>query len=46
MSTTFLPLPSIAAASTALADADDAAGVRLAACAAVVCVADFDDGLP
>ena len=43
MSTTFTPLPSAAAASTASVDATD---VRLAACAAVICVADSADGLP
>ena len=38
MSTTFAPLLSAAAAPPTLADATD---VRLAACAAVICVADF-----
>ena len=43
MSTTFAPLPSAAAARPASADPAD---VRLAACAAVVCVTYFADELP
>ena len=43
MCTTFFPLPSAAAA---LPVSSDAAGVRFAACAAVVYVADSVDGLP
>ena len=42
MSTTFSPLLSAAAVRPATADPVD---VRLAACGAVVCVADSDDGL-
>ena len=43
MSTIFAPLPSAAAVRPALADPVD---VRLAACGAVLCVADSGDGLP
>ena len=43
MSTTFPPLPSAAVIRPASADPVD---VRLAACGAVVCVADSGDGLP
>ena len=43
MSTTFAPLPSVAAALPALANPAD---VRLAACAAVVCITDSADELP
>ena len=43
MSITFSPLPSTAAVRPASADPAD---VRLAACGAVVCVADSGDGLP
>ena len=43
MSTTFVLLPSVAAAP--LASADDA-DIRVAACAAVVCVANSADELP
>ena len=42
MSTTFAPLPSPAASLPASADAAD---VRLAACAVVVCVTDLADGI-
>ena len=43
MSTRFAPLPSAAAVHPASADPAD---VRLAACGADVCVADWGDGLP
>ena len=43
MSATFSPLPSATASPSTSADAAD---VRLAACAAVVCVVDSADGLP
>ena len=43
MNTTFAPLPSAAAVRPASADPVD---VRVAACGAVVCVADSGDGLP
>ena len=43
MSTSFSPLSSASAAPPASADATD---VRLASCAAVVCVADSADKLP
>ena len=43
MSTTIAPLPSVAAAPPASADAAD---LRLATCAAVLCVADSADELP
>ena len=43
MSTTYAPLLRAAAAHPASADVAD---IHLAACAAVVCVTDFADGLP
>ena len=43
MSTTFAPLPSAAAVRPASADPVD---VRLAACGAIVCIADSSDELP